>query len=117
MGFLTTAGGRITCLQCRAKSKRTLLQCRAPAMKGKEVCRFHGGLSTGPTSVEGKRRCASAKTVHGTETRQIRAEVSAGLLRVAILEALGRSVGIFDDPDSGSKNAVSSTKPSRETKK
>jgi len=117
MGILTTAGGRITCLQCQAKSKRTKLQCRAPAMKGKQVCRFHGGLSTGPTSVAGKIRCAAAKTIHGTETRQIRADVSAGLLRIAVLEALGRSIGMFNDSVSGSKSTSSTARASEKSKK
>jgi hypothetical protein len=31
----TTLGGRVTCTQCNAQSKRTKLQCRAPAIKGK----------------------------------------------------------------------------------
>ncbi|MDA0630613.1 MAG: HGGxSTG domain-containing protein, partial [Proteobacteria bacterium] len=42
-------------------SKRTRKQCGAPAMRGKRVCRFHGGLSTGPKSAEGRARCAAAK--------------------------------------------------------
>ena len=33
---------------------------------------FHGGKSTGPVTLEGKRRCAEAKTIHGRETRVIR---------------------------------------------
>ena len=48
MNTFLTMGGRIRCIQCKAQSKRTKLQCRAPAMKGKAVCRTHGGLSTGP---------------------------------------------------------------------
>jgi hypothetical protein len=46
--LLITAGGRIRCTQCTAQSKRTKVQCRAPATKGKKVCKFHGGSSTGP---------------------------------------------------------------------
>ena len=33
---------------------------------------FHGGKSTGPAMLNGKRRCAEAKTIHGRETRVIR---------------------------------------------
>ena len=33
---------------------------------------FHRGKSTGPTTLNGKRRCAEAKTIHGRETRVIR---------------------------------------------
>ena len=35
---------------------------------------FHGGKSTGPITIKGKRRCAEAKTIHGRETRLIRIE-------------------------------------------
>ena len=37
-------------------------------MKGKAVCRFHGGKSTGPRTPEGRARCAQAKLIHGRET-------------------------------------------------
>ena len=66
------AGGRIRAFRCQALSKRTKLQCGAPALKGKRVCRFHGGKSTGPITNLGKQRCAKAKTVHGWETREKR---------------------------------------------
>lgn len=75
------AGGHILCNQCRALSKRTQLQCRAPAMKGKAVCLAHGGLSTGPHTLEGRKRCAEAKTIHGFETRAARAERALGMRR------------------------------------
>lgn len=47
------------------------------AMRGKSVCRSHGGASTGPKTVQGRKRCAEANFMHGRETRkkrQIRAE-------------------------------------------
>ena len=34
--------------QCQAKSKSSGGQCRRSAVKGKRVCRVHGGASTGP---------------------------------------------------------------------
>jgi hypothetical protein len=71
---LRTAGGRIVCLRCNAQSKRTHMQCRAPALRGKSKCRFHGGRSTGPLTVDGRASCARAKTRHGFETRAIRAQ-------------------------------------------
>ena len=98
MSLFTIAGGKITCRQCRAKSKRTQVQCQAPAMKGKEVCRFHGGLSTGPTSIEGRERCAQARTFDGNDTRKSRADLSAGLAYIALLEMLARSIGIIGGP-------------------
>lgn len=98
MPLFTIAGGKITCRQCRAKSKRTQAPCQAPAMKGREVCRFHGGLSTGPTSIEGRERCAQARTIHGHETRKSRAELSAGLACIASLDLLARSIGMITGP-------------------
>jgi len=93
-----TAGGRIRCLQCQARSKRTKQQCRAPASKGKTKCRFHGGASTGPKTEAGRQRCADAKTVHGRETRTIRAERSQAIARLQALEALGHALGIMHGP-------------------
>ncbi|MEY4076042.1 MAG: hypothetical protein RIQ69_412 [Pseudomonadota bacterium] len=93
-----TAGGRICCLQCSAKSKRTGQQCRAPAARGKKTCRFHGGASTGPKTAEGSARCAAAKTVHGFETRELRAERAAGMSRLRDLEELGHRLGIMSGP-------------------
>jgi hypothetical protein len=34
--------------------------CKAPAVWGKERCRMHGGLNTGPKTAEGRARCAAA---------------------------------------------------------
>jgi len=93
-----TAGGRITCLQCNAKSKRTGIQCRAPAAKGKTKCRFHGGRSTGPKTEQGRQRCAEAKTIHGNETRKARTERAEGMRRLRALEDLGYALGIMNGP-------------------
>jgi len=95
---LLTAGGRITCLQCNAKSKRTGIQCRGPAAKGKTKCRFHGGASTGPKTEFGRQRCAEAKTSHGFETRQARAERAKGMRRLRELEDLGHLLGFMVGP-------------------
>jgi len=70
--YLITAGGKIKTPRCQARSKRHGGQCGAPAMRGKRVCRFHGGKSTGPTTEAGRQRIARDKTVHGRETRAIR---------------------------------------------
>ena len=66
-------GGRISVPRCQAWSKRSKLQCKKSALKGKSVCMFHGGKSTGPSTHEGKTKCATVKTKHGRETRAIRA--------------------------------------------
>ena len=92
---LQTLGGRVTCQRCQAKSKRTKLQCAAPALKGKRVCKTHGGRSTGPKTEAGRQRCAEAKTIHGNETRAARNERSLGSARLAVLEAVGFSIGLM----------------------
>ena len=61
-----------TANRCQATSKRTTDQCRKAAMKGKQVCRAHGGCSTGPRTQQGRKRCAEARYQHGWETRKIR---------------------------------------------
>lgn len=95
---LLTAGGRIACLQCNAKSKRTGIQCRAPAAKGKTKCRFHGGASTGPKTEQGRQRCAEAKTIHGNETHLARAVRAEGMRRLRALEDIGHTLGIMSGP-------------------
>ena len=58
--------------RCQAKSKRSQEQCKKAAIRDKDKCRMHGGVSTGPRTAEGRNRCAAAKTVHGCDTRKIR---------------------------------------------
>ena len=89
------AGGHITCNQCQAMSKRSRQRCKAPAMKGKAVCRTHGGRSTGPKTEAGRQRCTEAKTTHGQETRKTRNERSLASARLAVLEAVGFSIGLM----------------------
>jgi len=92
---MSTAGGRIVCKQCQAMSKRTRLQCQAPAVSGKNVCRTHGGLSTGPKTSEGRQRCAEAKTIHGNDTRAKRAQNAAASAKLNYLRDLGNLLGMF----------------------
>jgi len=65
-------GGRVRAPRCQALSKRSKLQCGKAALRGKSVCMFHGGKSTGPVTELGRQRCAAAKTIHGFETRSKR---------------------------------------------
>jgi hypothetical protein len=95
MNKFFTLGGRVECNQCQARSSRTKLQCRAPAIKGKRVCKWHGGRSTGPKTEAGRQRCAEAKTIHGRETREARTERSLASARLAVLEAVGFSIGLL----------------------
>ena len=92
---LLVLGGRAVCQRCQAKSKRTKQQCRAPAIKGKRVCKTHGGKSTGPQTQAGRQRCADARTILGNETRQARTERSLVSARLAVLEAVGHQLGFM----------------------
>ena len=69
---ITLLAGRVRAPRCQALSKRSKLQCGKAALKGKSVCMFHGGKSTGPVTEDGRNLCAKAKTVHGYETRTAR---------------------------------------------
>lgn len=95
---LSTGGGRILCQRCLGVSRRTGVQCAAPAERGRNWCRFHGGKSRGPTSPEGRARCAAAKTVHGQETTAARAERSRDIAAIRALEALGYVTGLLTGP-------------------
>jgi hypothetical protein len=55
--------------RCGARTKRNNHQpCRGPAMKNGR-CRLHGGLSTGPTTEQGKQKAAVANYKHGHYTK------------------------------------------------
>ncbi len=47
-------------MQCCART-RSGNACRANAIPGKTRCRFHGGLSSGPKTPEGRKRIAEAQ--------------------------------------------------------
>jgi hypothetical protein len=83
--FIVLAGGRIRCCRCQALSRRSKEQCKKPALRGKRVCDFHGGRSTGPRTEEGKASIAKAHTIHGNETkakREKRSRSSAYLMEL-----------------------------------
>ena len=96
-GYLLTAGGRILCRQCTAKSKRTGNQCQAVALKASasSKCAFHGGKSTGPKTQAGRDRIATAKTTHGMETRNARTDRSLASARLAVLESVGFALNML----------------------
>jgi len=96
MTTFLTAGGRITCKQCEGTSRRTKERCKAPASKNKTRCRFHGGRKfSGPKTIEGRKLCAAAKTIHGCETREARTERSLASARLAVLESIGFAIGLL----------------------
>jgi len=84
--LLITAGGKISCPRCQALSKRTKLQCGRPSLKGKQVCDFHGGKSTGPRTAEGKERSRQAHIKSGLYTKESRLRESSTSLKLAQLE-------------------------------
>jgi hypothetical protein len=98
MSTITTLGGRIQCNQCQAKSKRSKMRCRGPAVSGMSVCRMHSGKGSGPKTEAGRQRCATAKTIHGFDTRQARAERALGMRTLRELEDLGHLLGILTGP-------------------
>ena len=65
-------------------------------MKGKRVCRTHGGCSTGPRTEKGRERCAEARTKTGTETRKARTGRALAMRRLRVLEDLGHALGIME---------------------
>jgi len=93
--YVLTLAGRVRCKRCQAKAKRTQLQCLLPAVTGKRVCRVHGGLSRGPVTKEGRKRCGAAKLIHGRETRQLRKERRQKLAELKLIERLCKKVGVF----------------------
>ena len=64
-------------------------------MRFKKCCFYHGGRSTGPKTEAGRQRCAQAKTIHGRDTREARTERSLASARLAVLEAVGFSIGLM----------------------
>ena len=86
--------GRYSCNQCTAKSKRSGTRCLAPAVKGKSVCRMHGGKSTGPRTKEGLLRSRRARATHGTQTREVRLEHKKAMIAIRALEEIALFHGI-----------------------
>ena len=86
--------GQHSCNQCTAKSKRSGARCLAPAVKGKSVCKMHGGKSTGPRSEEGLLRSGRSRLTHGTQTRRVRLEHKKAMLAIRALEKSALNQGI-----------------------
>ena len=90
-----TVFGGATALRCQARSKRSGAQCRKAAIKGKRVCRTHGGTSTGPRTLQGRERCANARTVHGREGRAARLVRAEKLRELRQIEAVMMELGMI----------------------
>ena len=83
---LVTGGGKITCRRCTATSKRSGEQCKKPALRGKAVCEFHGGRSTGAKTREGKARQRAAVLKTGDYTKEAREDKARSVRVLAGLE-------------------------------
>lgn len=95
--MLITAGGRIKCRRCTAKSSHTKEQCKRPASKLSKTskCSRHGGLSTGPKTKEGKIRIRAAHLKLGEKTLEAKAERSAKSVMFRYLTDIGNHVNLF----------------------
>jgi hypothetical protein len=94
--YLSTAGGRITCLRCTAKSVRSGQQCFKPALKSSRTnrCGHHGGRNKGPVTEAGKARSAAAHVKTGEFTKQAIKERSHKLAEMMQLEDACHILGL-----------------------
>ena len=100
---LVTAGGNIFCRRCQARSSRKKLQCGRAALKGKQVCQFHGGRSTGPKTEAGKVRLRTLNLKDGQFTMAMTLASSGLRLRLRYLEDIAIHIGMFKQRTSGPK--------------
>jgi hypothetical protein len=92
---LVTCGGKIVCRRCKALSVRTKQQCGRPAIKGKSVCQFHGGRSTGPKSEENKNRLRTLNLKDGFFTATVREQIRITSVKLRYVEDIGHHFGII----------------------
>ncbi len=95
--YLITAGGRIACLRCQAKSSRTKEQCKKPALKASRTfkCGHHGGR---PHSADVLRRIAEANTVHGESTKAAKEQYRQDAVFIRQLEDAMRVLKMGEGP-------------------
>lgn len=87
--YLVTAGGKIKCIRCKAYLKKHQRQCLAPAInKRTNLCKWHGGASTGPKTKEGIELIRQAHLTTGQETLASKRSRSEQNLKLALLEEL-----------------------------
>ena len=101
--YLLTAGKRIYCRRCKARSSRTKKQCGRPALRDKNVCQFHGGRSTGPKTEKGKERLRTLNLQHGCFTAEMKAGSRIGKLKLRYLEDFAIYTGLFTERTRGRK--------------
>ena len=101
--YLLTAGKRIYCRRCKARSSRTKKQCGRPALRDKNVCQFHGGRSTGPKTEKGRERLRTLNLQHGCFTAEMKAASRIGKLKLRYLEDFAIYTGLFTERTRGRK--------------
>ena len=93
--------------RCQAAKKRTggKIQCSKFAIKGKHLCRTHGGAAgSGKLTDQGRQNQVASVTIHGSETvekRRKRSEASKAskeLARLAVKLGLSATTGIPRGP-------------------
>lgn len=95
--YLTTAGGKIKCLRCMARSSRTKLQCGKPALKMSttQKCQVHGGK---PHTAETLQRISEANTIHGECTKVAKEQYRQDAVLIRHLEDALRVFSVAGGP-------------------
>ena len=84
--------------RCQAARKRTggKVQCSKFAIRGKHLCRTHGGAAgSGKLTGEGRKNQIASVTVDGSETIEKRRERSLASKQLKRLERQAREIGII----------------------
>lgn len=89
--------GKVVCRRCLARSSRHGGQCGRPALRGMNVCQFHGGRG-GPKTAEGRARIALANTMHGKASKRVRDNRARFSLLIARIELLAAFLDMTDGP-------------------
>lgn len=100
---IVTCGGKIVCRRCKASSVRTKQQCGRPAIRGKGVCQFHGGRSTGPKSEQSKQRLRTLNLKEGFYTAVAIEQKRLESIKLRYIEDLGYHLGILPVKTKGRK--------------
>ena len=95
--YLVTAGGRIRCVRCQARSSRKKQQCGKPALKTstKGLCSTHGGR---PHTPEVLRRISEANTIHGESTKASKEQYRQDAVLIRQLEDAMRVLKMGQGP-------------------
>ena len=95
--YLVTAGGKICCLRCTARSSRTKLQCAKPALKSSttQKCGHHGGRRH---SADVLRRITEANTLHGEFSKEAKVQYQLDAVRIRQLEDAMHVLRMGDGP-------------------